>query len=188
MIAYLSGNVLVVDKEGVVLLVNGVGYRVGMAVRRVAEFKVGEEKQLYIHTHVREDALLLYGFENAAELKLFETLIGISGIGPKTGLNIFNAGSGEQIIEAIREGKVEFFTAVPGIGKKNALRIVVELKSKLGGDEKIELRDADAELVEGLVGFGFSRREAVEASKGIDRALPDAEKLKLALKNLAPGK
>ncbi len=123
------------------------------------------------------------------DLKLFEALITVSGIGPKTALNIFSFGERKDIMEAIIKGDASFFTSVPRLGTKNAQRIIIDLKTKLGAGQEIDLSGKDllenAEVVQALKNFGFSGSEAQKALREIETAgLSTEEKIKLSLKNL----
>lgn len=189
MIGSLRGIVDIRDGQSMIVDVQGVGYKVAVPISIAAKSTSGEQIKLYIHTHVKDDAIDLYGFSEQLDLKLFEYLIGVSGVGPKTVLNIFSVGSRDVIIGAITTGDVHFFTAVPRLGKKNAQKIIIELKSKLGSTEAFDLSSADGEaqdeIIEALKMFGFSVREALGAIKSVgDKGNTVEEKVKLALKYL----
>lgn len=189
MIGTLKGIVDIRDGQSMIVDVHGVGYKVAVPLSVNSKSTNGEQIKLYIHTHVKDDAIDLYGFLEQQDLKLFEYLISVSGVGPKTVLNIFAVGSRDAIINAITSGDVNFFTAVPRLGKKNAQKIIIELKSKLGSTEAFDLSSADGEaqdeIIEALKLFGFSTREALAALKGIDgKGETVEEKVKLALKYL----
>ncbi|MFH0846748.1 MAG: Holliday junction branch migration protein RuvA, partial [Chloroflexota bacterium] len=133
MIASLQGKLEAIYTGFVVINVNGIGYQVFVPVRTLAELGgAGSEVKLYTHLHVREDNLSLYGFATPEELRLFETLLTVSGIGPKLGLALLSTMSAEQTIMAIASGDADLLRGVPGIGKKTAERIVLELKDKIG--------------------------------------------------------
>jgi len=189
MIGFLRGEVVAYDNPHVVVNVGGVGYRVLVSSNVLSKISLGSSLKLFTHTHVREDAIQLYGFSDLSDLKLFEQLIGVSGIGPKTAMNIFSIGDRERIIEAIITNDVSFFSSVPRLGKKNAQKIIIELKSKLGSIEDLDLSKMDvkenSEVIAALKQFGFSIREALEgirAIKGQGRTVE--EKIRLALKTL----
>lgn len=195
MIGFLKGKVEFVDGPYIILDVNGVGYRVLVPSKIFSHAKIKEELKLFIYTHVREDTLDLFGFADLSDLKLFEKLISVSGVGTKTALNVFSIGTRDSIIEAIIKGDVDFFTQVPRLGKKNAQKIIIELKGKLGSLEDLDLSgesdDAAREVLLVLKSFGFSSTEAREAIKNIDKNLPAGrqeqtieEKIRLALKYL----
>lgn len=192
MIALIQG--LVEEKKEkylVIMTSSGVGYKVGVSPDTVSKISVGQNIKLHIYSHIREDAFDLYGFENKAELGLFELLISVSGIGPKTGLTVMSSGSVSDIATAISKGDTDFFTATPGIGTKGAQRIIIDLRNKVGsvGDLDLSLDRAaeNKQILEALRGFGFKESEAREAIKSLpkDNNLTIEKKIKLALKSLS---
>ncbi len=185
MIGYLIGEIFEIGQGSLILLVGGVGYKILVPASLVSGWRVGEKIALRTYTYVREDVLSLFGFRTKNQLELFEKLLSVSGVGPKLALGVFNAGTAEEIVSAIRRAEVDFFTAVSGIGKKGAQRLIVELKSKVGTEEEIDLSDWPErdDAFKGLMGLGFSRGEAIQALKKIDKKIPVEEQIKLALKN-----
>jgi len=189
MIGSLEGTVELLDNPYAIVNVNGVGYRVFLYSLLFAKFNQQEKIKLFTYTHVREDALDLFGFAHFLDLKLFEQLITVSGIGPKTAINIFSFGERQAIINAIIQGDVAFFSAVPRLGKKNAQKIIIELKSKLGSSTELDLTTDEKidheEVSLALKSFGFSVKEANEAIKAIkDKAETTEDKIRMALKHL----
>ena len=189
MIGMLKGEVVIRDGNYLLVDVNGVGYRVLASSAVLAKAPTNSKVTLFIYTHVREDAISLFGFLDALDLKLFENLISVSGIGPKTAMNIFSIGKRENITQAIITGDVSFFTGVPRLGKKNAQKIIIELKSKFGSIEELDLSKSDvkenAEVIAALKNFGFSNKEVLEAVKSIKTdGKTTEEKIRLALKEL----
>jgi Holliday junction DNA helicase RuvA len=189
MIGYLSGEVVARDDPNIVINVNGVGYKVLAPKSVLAKATLNGKLKLFIYTHVREDAISLFGFLNSLDLKLFESLISVSGVGPKTAMNIFSVGTREEIIQAIVTGDVDFFTGVPRLGKKNAQKVIIELKTKLGSIEDLDLSKIDvkenSEVISALRQFGFSNKEALEALKNIKpEGKTTEEKIRMALKEL----
>lgn len=188
MIAHLSGTVLLRDDPIILIDVSGVGYRIYATQAVLAKTIAGETLSVFTYTHVKEDALDLFGFLEYQDLKLFEYLIGVSGIGPKTAIGIFSIGTRSQIIEAIVKGDTAFFTAVPRLGKKNAQKLIIELKTKLGSNEEFDLSEGfegQGDVVEALRIFGFSTQEAVQAARSVaDKGKSTEERIKLALKYL----
>jgi holliday junction DNA helicase RuvA len=189
MIGLLNGTVVYREEPFFIIDVHGVGYKVlvptGVFARVTAE---GEQIKLYTHTHVREDLLELYGFVEMQDLKLFEYLISVSGVGCKTALTVFSVGSRKDIIRAITSNDVTFFTSVPRLGKKNAQKIIIELKNKLGGEEDLDLGAQDEssdEIISALKSLGFHPTEARKALKSLDgKGETVSEKVRLALKYL----
>src|SRR3989338_1410995 len=170
MISYLSGITKFKGPNCLIVLVNGVGYKVFVPADILSRISLNSPVSLFTHTHVKEDALDLYGFINQEELALFELMLGVSGIGPKTALSIFSNGKLPKIKEAVVKGDVDFFTAVPRLGTKNAQKIIIELRSKLGSIGKLDLEaetPETKEIIEALKSFGFLVSEAKEALKGI---------------------
>lgn len=188
MIGFLSGTVK--DKYPIIIDVAGVGYIVHVPDQTAEHLKINSLVQLYIHTHVREDALDLYGFLTKEELRLFELLLTVSGIGPRTGLTIMNRGVTE-IEKAVRESDVEFFTMIPRLGKKNAQKIIIELKNKLGSVHELNLKESSdgetKQIVEALQSMGFARNEILIAIKKLDATDVSVEqKIRRALQLLGP--
>src|SRR4029077_16319873 len=133
MIAHLSGTLLSKQATSVILDVAGVGYEVTIPLSTFYDLEeAGSKVQLRIYTHVREDALQLYGFKTARERELFLRLISVSGIGPKLGITLLSGMSAEEMIAAIRNNNLARLTLIPGVGRKTAERLVVELRDKIG--------------------------------------------------------
>lgn len=192
MIALMSGVVEEKKEKYLVIMTSGgVGYKVGVTPDTVSKVSVGKNIKLHIYSHIREDAFDLYGFENKAELGLFEFLISVSGIGPKTALTVMSSGSVSDIATAISKGDTDFFTATPGIGTRGAQRIIIDLRNKVGSVGDLDLSSDRAienkQIAEALKGFGFKESEAREAIKGLPKGenLTLEQKIKLALKSLS---
>ncbi|MCC7072672.1 MAG: Holliday junction branch migration protein RuvA [Deltaproteobacteria bacterium] len=131
MIGWLKGTVRFSDLAAVVVDVGGVGYRVLSPVGDLARMPAGAGVELFVHTHVREDAIVLYGFLAADALELFEELLAVSGVGPRTALALLSGVDAPELVRAIAESDEARLTKIPGVGKKTAARIVLELKDKL---------------------------------------------------------
>ena len=132
MIGYLKGIVQFSDLDAVCIVVGGVGYRVLMPLPDLARLaKNGSEAEAFIHTHVREDAIVLYGFSSRAGLSLFERLVSVQGVGPRTALALLSGLEADALVRAIAEGDEARLTKVPGVGKKTAARILLELGEKM---------------------------------------------------------
>jgi Holliday junction DNA helicase RuvA len=195
MIASLRGRVASTRPGALVLDVGGVGYLVAAtasAVRRAGDAD-GGEITVHTHLHVREDTLQLYGFASTAERSLFELLLGVSGVGPKAALAIVSGFAPEQIRRAVATSDHALFTSIPGIGRRTAERVVVDLKDKVGavevaavsadgagGDDHAAARDA-------LVGLGMSVAEAEAALREVDEDAPIEERVRLALSSSLTG-
>jgi Holliday junction DNA helicase RuvA len=196
-IAHLRGTILEKHPNRVVVDVGGVGYDVAVPLSTFYGLgDAGQQVALRVHTHVREDALALFGFASVLELDLFERLIGISGIGPKLGLAVLSGIEPQELIGAIQRGDLTRLTAIPGVGKKTSERIVLELKDRLPKAQTVPaapeagavpvLRD---DLVSALINLGYHRPLA---EKAVDAALTVAGRdagfertLKQALRELA---
>jgi len=152
---------------------------------------VGDKVHLHTHLYVREDIIAIYGFASADELALFQNLISVSGIGPKAALAFLSTLNVEQLVSAIVSGNVDLLTQVPGIGKKMAGRVVLELKGKLekgwAGAVTPALTPDDADVVAALTTLGYSLKEATQAVAGLPNAeeLDLEKKVRLALQQLA---
>ncbi|HYD35482.1 MAG TPA: Holliday junction branch migration protein RuvA [Vitreimonas sp.] len=191
MISYLIGKPLLqVDK--LIVLVNGVGYGVIAPTAVLAKASTVEEVSLHIYTHVREDAIELYGFNEIQEKELFLLLLSVSGVGPKTAINIVDIGA-EKIIHAVQTAEVSVFAAVPRVGKKLAQKIIIELKSKLGSLQELSLgprNPQEQEIVDALVALGFVEDHAEKAVQGLDFSgtYETSQLLKQAIKLLSQKK
>jgi Holliday junction DNA helicase RuvA len=166
-IALLSGEVAVRRADHVVVACGGVGYRLSVSAETLRHVpRVGEPASLHTHLIVRDDALLLYGFATEEERDLFLLLIGVQSVGPKMALAVLSGGPPRELLGAVAAGDTARLQAVPGIGKRTAERIVVELREKVGvpaADEAIVItRGDDPRMLarDGLVGLGFSPQEA----------------------------
>ncbi len=190
MISYLKGKISYIGESNIEVIVNDIGYKVFVAGEILSKVKIGKELELYTHQHVREDALDLFGFDSREKLNLFEKLIGVSGIGPKTGLGVLALATVEEIESAIIRGDASILTKVSGIGKKTAERIVLELKNKFKGHtelvgEKSE-QSEDADVLDALVGLGYTIDQARLALRQIDSKIKGSEeKIKACLKILS---
>lgn len=170
---------------------NGIGYQVFVPEELALKINSGGEIELFTYQHVREDALQLFGFKTIEELKLFEQLISVSGVGPKTALSVFAVAPIEDIISAIKSSNASILKKVSGIGTKIAERIVLELKNKvaafsnMAGVKNADELDADADAVEALVALGFSAGQSREALKQVGATEKDVrERVRKALRIL----
>jgi holliday junction DNA helicase RuvA len=182
MIGFLSGQIIHSQNGFSILDINGVGYQIST----VKHLKPSSKRtNLFIHTHVKEDEISLFGFETKEELELFKNLISVSGVGPRIALSILASGTDKDIASAIKNSSVDFFSSVPGIGKKTAQKLIIDLKSKLDDSSAdLAMLDQDSSLIEGLVGLGFAKKEIHKIASKIKPDLSLAEQIKLALKLL----
>lgn len=188
MIGYLKGTIIACQTQEIWINVSGVGYRVrtGYRGQGIGDRQIGSEIQLFIHTAVREDAITLYGFPTMEALQLFELLISVSGVGPKTGMEIVGAAGHDHIEAAISQADVNFFSGIKGIGKKSAQRIIVDLKSKIGSLKEMDLaaEDEDDSVFMALKQFGFKSGEIQQVLKLLDRTKSESEQIRAGLKML----
>lgn len=190
MIAYLKGQVINKSLTHIILEVNNVGYRVFLNESFLQELSLDQEVEIYIFHQVKEDVSDLYGFKNIADLELFELLISVSGVGPKSALGILNMAGGADVKEAILSGDAASLTKVSGIGKKTAERLVLELKTKvLKLSESKELLNSSvsfgADEIDALISLGYSLVEARTALKSIEPSIKDSgERVRAALKKM----
>ena len=182
MIASLKGRVVARRLDGVVLDVNGVGYFVQTTLRALSKAQGGEEVALDTYLHVREDALQLYGFAEPAERELFELLLSVSGVGPKVALAILSSSTPSDLRRAIALEDTTRFLAIPGIGKKTAQRVVLELKERLGPPGVGEAPGQEVVARDALVELGYSLAEAERALAGTDPELAPEERVRQALR------
>lgn len=169
MIGYLSGTPKKTS-SGLLVLCGGVGYSVLVTKNSEQRIVNSEQCELFIYSHIKEEAFDLYGFLTEAEKVLFLQLIGVDGIGPKTAINIMDRGV-DAIVGAVQSADVSFFSSVPRVGKKSAQKIIIELKNKLGGKTDLDLSEPVGkakEVIEALVSLGFSETESQRILQGID--------------------
>src|SRR5215207_1409527 len=192
MIASIRGNLLFIAVDHCVIETGGVGFMV-YAPRNVlgALGEIGGEVRLYTHLHIREDLLALYGFATSDQRHLFETLLSVSGVGPKVALSMLSSAPPDELRAAIGGGDTARLSRVPGIGKKTAERLVLELRGKLdvqglpaASGATPALMAVNAELAEMLVGLGFSAAEASSAIAALPADAPASieDRLRLALR------
>ena len=165
MIAGLRGEIVAKSDDSILIDVNGVIYRVGTSTNTLAESgAAGDSIELMTALIVREDALALFGFGSVEELRFFEVMIGISGIGPRLACSILSTFKPEGLFAAVQEGDVDLLATVPGIGKKTASRMVVELSGKLPESRfRGEVLPQDRDVLDALRAFGYSSSEARQA-------------------------
>ena len=191
MIATLEGTLEYRGVDSVIINVGGIGFQVHVPGSTLSQLGAIKDKvSLYTHLHLREDNVPLYGFASEEELALFKNLISVSGIGPKVALALLSALDPEQLAMAITGGNVDVISQVPGIGKKKAGRLVVELKGKLEREWKgalLPLAAEDADAIAALTNLGYSLREATQAVSNLSDAkeLTLEEKVRMALQQLA---
>ncbi len=182
MIASLRGRILEKGLNWLIIEVGGIGYRVKVAPALLSDLRMDIEAFLYIHHHIREDAEDLFGFKNLSDLDLFDSLLGISGVGPKVAMTIMSVGSADHVKKAIMTGDLATMTSVPGVGKKTAQKIILELKGQLVDADGSD--GADSEVSDALVGLGYSVQQVRDVLRHVKETDP-ADRIKGALKLLA---
>jgi Holliday junction DNA helicase RuvA len=193
MIATLEGILEYRGDDSVIINIGGIGFRVYVSGPTLSQLGAIKGKvSLYTHLHVREDDISLYGFASSEELTLFKSLISVSGIGSKLALSLLSALNPEKLVMAITSGDIDLLSQTPGIGKKMASRLIVELRGKLEKDWRevaLPLAPERADVIAALTGLGYS---VTEATKAISR-VPDSDdlsledKIKMALQQMAGG-
>ena len=188
MIASLKGKLESLGSDWAVVNVGGIGFQVHMPTSTLSTLgAIGKEVELHTHLHLREDNVAIYGFASTGELMLFKVLINVSGLGPKLALAMLSAMDIEQLTMAIATGNTDLLTEIPGIGKKIASRLVLELKDKIGSAwvaaPATQMAQESADVLSALVSLGYSVQEATRAVASLPRekGLSLEDKVKLAL-------
>lgn len=180
MIASLSGVVKAISPSSVVIEVGGVGMLVQVSTRHAATMQIGKSASLFTTLLVREDALTLYGFESVDERVLFDLLQTVTGIGPKVAQSALNIYESPQLISAIFNADASILEKIPGLGKKGAQRLILELKEKVVPTHSSNSRPRSSwkdELIDALVTLGFSAKESADVVDGVASENPDADSL-----------
>ncbi len=195
MIGYLSGKVKFIFEDNLILDVNGVGYKIYIDNRTLENLKINQEKEFFIYTAFRDDAINLYGFKDQSDYELFSNLITVSGIGAKTALNVLAKMSSKDFARAIYQKNITALTNLPGIGKKSAQRLILELKDKLEIDTLAEDENSDwqpqknksnsfEDAAEALTALGYNNSEIAEVFQKAKSSMTTEELIKFALKEL----
>lgn len=190
MISFLRGHLISKSTGYVIIEVRDIGYQVYVGENLLQELTVGAEIELYTHHQVKEEASDLYGFKSLADLELFELLLSVSGVGPKSALGVLSIASADDIKEAIIRGDADLLTKVAGIGKKTAERLVLELKTKIlkigaGGTSLSSFAAGGGDELDALMSLGYSLSEARAALSAVDAGVAGSgARVKAALKNM----
>ena len=189
MITYLRGKIKTIREEYFIIDVGGVGYRIYSTTLMLHNLKSEKsEVEIYTYQQIREDSQELFGFKTLEDLEFFEIIVSVSGVGPKIGLVIMEISTVDDIKKAIATSNVDYLTRVPGIGRKKAELIILQLKSKMdvlvgGGD--ISISNDDVDSVNALVRLGYSNNEAREALSSVPEEVKDpGDRIKQALQNI----
>ncbi len=191
MIAVLDGKVSEKLGELVVISCGGVGYGTFVTFEDFGALNVGEEAKLYIYEHIRENTHDLFGFKKLETKQLFEQLLSVNGVGPKMALSILSLAASAHVRAAIAGGDIKFITGAPGVGKRVAERVVVDLKDKVGlaaSEDATEFLTVSAnpndEALQGLVALGYSVQDAAEALNIVETELSPEDRIKAALNDI----
>lgn len=201
MISYIRGEVAAVEKEKIIVDVGGIGYGVFMPEASMGHLpQIGNEVKVHTYLNVREDAMQLFGFLTRDDLEIFKLLIGVSGIGPKGGLSILSKLTADDLRFAVLSGDAKAISSAPGIGKKTAEKVIIELKDKLDVEEMLSrptddmenttsidssTNEIQTEAVQALIALGYGSTESLKAVKKVNlENMTVEEVLKQALKNL----
>lgn len=191
MIGFLTGTIHSKYSDQIILLVNGVGYLVTVPPHYLNSFKISTQISLFIHSHIRDDAFDLYGFYTTDELRLYKMMLTVSGVGPKTALLVIDK-EVEKVEQAIKEADIDFFTTVPRLGTKNAQKIIIELKNKVGGLKNLDLtqdNQENSQAIEALLNLGYTKQEALRAIGTVPSSEKTPEqKIGYALRQLGKAK
>jgi len=182
MIASISGKVTQLTKESVIIDINGLGFEVFVPKTLLSDTQTGDMLHLYSHMLVREDSITLYGFATLEEKEYFLQFLAVGGIGPKLSLAILSSLSIDNIRSAILSEKPDYFSRVPGIGKKTAQKIIIQMQGKLPESDGITVRsitDVDDAVVDALISLGYSVVEAQTALQSLPKETPDDVETKL---------
>lgn len=201
MYAYIKGILAEVNTDSIVIENQGIGYQLYVSLQALEELPaIGMEVKVYTYLHVREDAMVLFGFPDREDLKMFQMLLTVSGVGPKGALGILSALSGDDLRFAILSGDSKAIAKAPGIGAKTAQRVILELKDKVSLEDAFETKTAHIaggnvmvngtvknEAIQALVALGYSSSEAMKAVSQVEISQEHKveDVLKLALKHMA---
>ena len=185
MIGHLKGEVIDKEEKSLILSINGVGYKIYATTEAIESSIIGRESSFWTHHVIREEASDLFGFPNKEDLSLFELLISISGIGPRTALGILSVTTASTLKKAVSSGDTSHLIKVSGIGKKNAEKIVLELKGKFDSEEeRYSALSEEVDALDALKALGFDHKTAREALKQVTDSSSTEDKIKKALKLL----
>ena len=185
MIGSIKGKIILKTDKFLIIETGGVGYKISVSPDTLSKsFKINDDIFLWIHTHIREDAFDLFGFLDIQELEFFEMLINVSGIGPRSALTILSIASIETLRKAIGSNDITYLTKISGIGRKTAEKIIIELRDKVGKENKDGSLKEELDALEALKSLGYSQNEAREALKTVSANSDTNTKIREALKIL----
>ena len=184
MIGSIKGKVILKTEKFIIVETGGVGYKVNISPDTLSKIQKEKEAFLFVHTHIREDILDLYGFLDHQELEFFEMLLSVSGIGPRSALTILSIASIETLKKAIGTSDTNYLTKISGIGRKTAEKIVIELRDKMGEEKEGGSLQDELDALEALKSLGYSQSQAREALKKVSAEGDTNSKIREALKIL----
>ena len=195
MYAYIIGQVTAMEAEKIILENNGIGYELATSLKAMSRFQVGEEVKVYTRYIVRDDGVFLFGFYDEQERDMIDRLTKVSAVGPKVALSILSSVSVEGIVRAVQTQDLATLTKAPGVGKKTAGRILLELMdqvkdwaiegAELPQEETLPTQEEFDVALQGLLNLGYQRSEAMRALKGLDPSLPLSSLMRAALQRLS---
>lgn len=195
MYAYIIGQVTAMEAEKIILENNGIGYELATSLKAMSRFQVGEEVKVYTRYIVRDDGVFLFGFYDEQERDMFDRLTKVSAVGPKVALSILSSVSVEGIVRAVQTQDLATLTKAPGVGKKTAGRILLELMdqvkdwaiegAELQQEETLPTQEEFDVALQGLLNLGYQRSEAMRALKGLNPSLPLSTLMRAALQRLS---
>lgn len=185
MIGKIKGKLVEIDNNiGLIETASGISYQVYLTPSIISNNKPGASVDIYTYLQVREDVFVLYGFESKEQTRLFNQLLTVPGIGPKTAYSIICFRKPNELLTAVKENNIDYFNQIPGLGKKTAMKIILELSQKLKQDftlEKMYLSEDDKLVIDALVSLGFKINEAKKILQKIPKNLSVEDKIKKAL-------
>jgi Holliday junction DNA helicase RuvA len=186
MIGYIEGQIKFKEQHTLLVVTSGVGYRVFVTQNTHAVSHIGQSVELFIYTSVKDDAIDLFGFLSEQELTFFTMLLTVNGVGPKSALSVLNLGV-DVCKNAIQHADTHLFSQVPRLGKKTAQKIIIELQSKLGELEILELTSQNSDLdaaIQALSSMGYDKQQIIEASRKLPKELSLDTMIKQLIKTL----
>jgi Holliday junction DNA helicase RuvA len=184
MIGSIKGKLIFKTGKFIIIETSGVGYKINISPDTLSKIQKENDVFLFVHTHVREDAMDLYGFLDHQELEFFEMLLNVSGIGPRSALAILSIASIETLKKAISTSDTSYLTKISGIGRKTAEKIVIELRDKMGEEKEGTSLQIELDALEALKSLGYSQNQAREALKKVSAEVDTNTKIREALKIL----
>src|SRR3989344_2483518 len=186
MIGKIKGKLSEIEANlGLIETSSGVFYQVFLTPEIINTYKEGADLAVYTYLQVRDDALVLFGFKTKSEYDLFKLLLSVSGVGPKTAFSVISFSKADELVASVKENNSDFFSKVPGLGKKTAMKIILELSQKLQSEFKLEkmyLSEDDKTVVDALASLGFTANEAKKILSKLPKNLSLEDKIKAGLK------